>query len=486
MRAFVTSGKSAPYFNNLVWFIQSKSEELQGLVRQLQAGPGSGQTNHRFRDCVDELSDLLYYIQDIYALAVPELSVAMSSNLLDKLAHFVEALSPAPAAGLLQPAISLYVLGQLFFVLREPNLVQALAALLLSDRSPLLSLLATPGCTMPAVFLLLCLARSSAAPALLGASLARQSSLLQAILSPDASVSVSSAVPAGEQDNALVAGLLGVLSMHVPVRALQCTVLLLRAVQGASSSLGRDSPAHLAYVLAGAPLRAQLAASPAAALETFERGLASYRQINFGKLAQEPESLLLPSSPHADEAVHRFLVLRDLLTGQREALLPLQPASVPLSAAGSRVSVALGSGGVLLWREVGGKRVLAVHATHLCVMEGCSSAEEEEEAAGAAAALPPAMSAVAVASMALQHVDVKYVREDGSWSHSLPSASLKLDDGELGAGGRGGGAVTLTLASVELAQEARAAMLSRRNAIVDGKLRQLSELLHDDRLHDPK
>lgn len=133
-----------------------QSEELQSLVRQLSLSAGSGnlppaQSLHRFRDCVDELSDLLYYIQDIYALGIAELAVAMSSNLLDKLALFVAALSSSnvassavsasssssspspPASGSsLQPCVALYVLGQLFFVLKEPQLVHALAALLLA------------------------------------------------------------------------------------------------------------------------------------------------------------------------------------------------------------------------------------------------------------------------------------------------------------------------------------------------------------------
>jgi hypothetical protein len=348
VRAFVTSGRSAPYFGNLVWFIQSKSEELQGLVRQLQAGPASPQAAHRFRDCVDELSDLLYYIQDIYALNVPELSVAMSSNLLDKLAQFVEALSPSAAAVPLQPAIALYVLGQLFFVMREPPLLQALAALLLSERSPLLALLSAPGCATPAVFLLLCLARSSAAPTLLGASLARQSSLLQAILAPDAAAATAAAPapapPAPEQDGAIMAGLLGVLSLPVPLWALQCTALLLRALLGAAP-LAADSPAASGYAAAAAQLRTQLVASPGAALASFERGLGSYRQLNVARLAQEAARLLLPPPRDPDETVHRFLVLRDLLTGQRETLLPLQPASVPLAAPGARVSVSTGGGG---------------------------------------------------------------------------------------------------------------------------------------------
>lgn len=202
---------------------------------------------HRFRDCVDELSDLLYYIQDIYALNLGELAVAMSSNLLDKLAHFVEALSPSDA-GPLQPGVALYVLGQLFFVLREPRLVHALAALLLAApaRPPLPPLLAQPVLALPAAFLLLCVARSAAAPALLGAALTRQSSLLQAILAepggPTAAAAVAASGPEGEQgeqSEGLVAeALLKMLALpDAPVLAVQCAVLLLRALQIAPKTL---------------------------------------------------------------------------------------------------------------------------------------------------------------------------------------------------------------------------------------------------------
>ena len=84
VRAFIVSGKSAPYFNNLVWFIQSKCEELQTLQDKLKSEP-TNHVFHKFRDCVDELNDLLYYIQDIYNLKLAELSSVLTVNLMDKL-----------------------------------------------------------------------------------------------------------------------------------------------------------------------------------------------------------------------------------------------------------------------------------------------------------------------------------------------------------------------------------------------------------------
>jgi hypothetical protein len=477
VRSFIVSGKSAPYFSNLVWFIQSKSEELQTLVRQL-SGAATNQLSHRFRDCVDELSDLLYYIQDIYALGISELAVAMSSNLLDKLAHFVEALSSVNSAvSSLQPPVALYVLGQLFFVLREPNLVHALAALLLSGRSPLLPLLSIPALSLPASFLLLCIARSrferkakrignvslplqhlfiSAAPALLGASLARQSSLLQAILS-DSTSSIAAGVPVpSPDDSGLSAALVALLAQPaVNIRALQCVVLLLRALQVPVKTLPVD-----AYRAAAAPLAAALSSSPVATLEAFERGMSTYRQLNFAKLANEPALFLLPPREEPDEAVQRFLALRDLWTGQRETLLPLQPAAVPLLAPGAVATI---PASVQTWNN--GRIVLAVHETHLALLE--TSLDEDSQQL----ALPP--TAKTIASMPVQHVHVQFVQRDNTCSQSLPSGILRLSlpDNTVSQ--------DVVLPSAEMAAQAQAAIIARRNDVVDSKIRQLAALFAD-------
>jgi protein CLEC16A len=109
VRAFVVSRESAPYFSNLVWFLQRKSEELTGEVGRLEGGEGGGRAMHGFRDCVDELSDLLYYLADIYALGVPELAAAMTRNLEAPLLQgFVGALSEAPPGSPAQ-RVALYV-----------------------------------------------------------------------------------------------------------------------------------------------------------------------------------------------------------------------------------------------------------------------------------------------------------------------------------------------------------------------------------------
>jgi hypothetical protein len=152
---------------------------------------------------------------------------------------------------------------------------------------------------------------------------------------------------------------------------------------------------------------------------------------------------------------------------------------------------------VLLWREAGpGRRVLAVHATHLCVLDAGAPGAEEEEAPEGAAGLPPSLTAPALLSLALQHAEVLFAQPDGSFSHSLPTPLLRLSElpeppsegpqapapgppGPKAVAAGEAGCVTLALGSAEAAAEAQAAVLSRRNGIVDSKLRQLAVLLDD-------
>lgn len=334
----------------------------------------------------------------------------------------------------------------------------------------MLPLLASPPpLGMAASFLLLCVARSSAAPALLGAALTRQSSLLQTILA-DASatlvaVSAESVTASSSDEGAIVAALVQMLSHPaVSVRALQCGVLLLRALHVSPKSLP-IAP----YTAAAAPLAALLAASPAAALESFERGLSSYRQLNFARLANEPALLLLPPRPGADEvadeAVHRFLALRDLWTGQRDVLLPLSPAAVPLLAPGAVTTIPA----THVWTN--GRHVLAVHETHIELLE--TSLDDDDELVGVeskASGLP--RTARAIASMPVQRTDVQFVHENNSSSHSLPSCTLRFAAPDFPP-------QEMVLLTPELAAQARETIVAKRNAVIDSKIRQLSVLFSD-------
>jgi hypothetical protein len=208
VRAFIVSGESTPYFTNLVWFIQSKAEELDKVIARV---PSSPRAQHKFRDCIDELADLLYYIQDIYALKIAELNEAMTHNLMTKLSDFVNSLSSMSKTA---PRVALYVLGQIFYIIKDDSLVRQLGQLILDNphhRIMILQLLQTDQAALPSLFLLLCLSRNhTTAPALLAKSLARQSSLLDVILGEsDSSPTVKEVWNDDEQ--ALVLALAGLL-----------------------------------------------------------------------------------------------------------------------------------------------------------------------------------------------------------------------------------------------------------------------------------
>jgi protein CLEC16A len=218
VRAFIVSGESTPYFTNLVWFIQSKAEELDKVIARV---PSSPRAQHKFRDCIDELADLLYYIQDIYALKIEELNEAMTHNLMTKLSDFVNSLSSMSKTA---PRVALYVLGQIFYIIKDDSLVRQLGQLILDNphhRIMILQLLQTDQAALPSLFLLLCLSRNhTTAPALLAKSLARQSSLLDVILGEsDSSPAVKEVWNDDEQ--ALVLALAGLLqrpllSVNIP------------------------------------------------------------------------------------------------------------------------------------------------------------------------------------------------------------------------------------------------------------------------------
>lgn len=504
VRAFVVQSDSTPYFSNLVWFLQSKSQQLKAQIDRLKNNEivtekGTARAMHGFRDCVDELSDLLYYLADIYALNVNELSAAMTLNLLEQLEVFVEALT-VTSVGSSELRVSLYVLGQIFLVLKHPPLIRAVAERLLGPSaawSAILTALSTPEECCTVLVLLLTLSRNPAsASVLLARTLARQSSLLDAILAPTSAggekkeESGEKKEESGEsekeeterslRETALVNALGGLLRQEsAPIAGLQSAVLLLRAVSGGLSvPLSLQPSLSRAYAAALTPLHELLIKSPLSCLNQFEAALDSYRQVSLARLAASPE-LLLPLNlaselnlNNVERQVHRFLVLRDLLCGGRDQLLPLRPASVPLQGQGQ--TLAITQSHQPMWTEKSSRRTLAVWSTHLSLLEPSIPAWQEEEADIKLALTPPALTGRVVASLPLESLHVNFVRANGSLSNSLPSAVVRLAHGDQ--------TVDVTLSDENEALDVQQALLSRKNSIVDGKLTQLAELLHEDDL----
>jgi hypothetical protein len=357
---------------------------------------------HRFTDTVDEVTDMLYYLMDIYSLNQPQLSNALTSSLMEQwvLLHLCKQLATREHA-----ATALYLLGQLLFVVKNPALQAAVARAMLVQNPECKRLVlqmlrpedtADARVLLPALFVLYCVVRMPCGSVVLQeAELLpyrpqRQSALLAAVLgeeqqqpaspgrtspvTPASSpppllpaalppVPVAAIAEAGPEQQAGVSDALlrplleSMGNASVSVTALQMQCLLLRAL---NISTILHTPAHEYHQLCVELLHevycASLRVLSAEQVKTFEAHVASYRQLVWTRLASQPEVLLGLSGRDtltmSDEArdemnVHRMLALRELywtLMGVKDEALPLRPALMPLVQPGSTLCVTVSEG----------------------------------------------------------------------------------------------------------------------------------------------
>lgn len=362
VRRFIVSGKAAPYFRNLAHFLESIGDTL----RAFQLDPDALDTNrvaqHKFTDTVDEVTDMLYYLMDIYSLQQPQLNNALTQSLMDQwVGPSLMAQLNLMEKGDVRTA--LYLLGQLLYVVKDPALQDAVARGMLQDknRDSLLQALQSSR-PMPALFALYCMVRAPNGPlilqqaGLLPCRVQRQANLLAKVLGESASEpSVEPSSVASEEGTPidgdtllrpLLTGLLNA-AQH-PVLVLQMQCLLLRSL---NIAIILHSPSHEHYAICAQGLHdaycASLASVSPSDVQAFEAHVATYRQLVWTKLAQQPRTLLGLDLDVQDVAapVHRMLALRELywtLMGVKDEALPLRPSCVPLVQPGAPLCVTVG------------------------------------------------------------------------------------------------------------------------------------------------
>lgn len=386
VRRFIVSGKAAPYFRNLAHFLESIGatlREFQGLASSLD---GNRVVQHKFTDTVDELTDMLYYLMDIYTLQQPQLNTALTQSLMEQWVT-PSLMRQLTSADERDAVTALYLLGQLLHVVKDGALQEAVARAMLLPEScnAMLRVLEGPH-PMAALFALYCIVRTQNGPLLLQQAsclpcrVQRQANLLAKVLGEDEEVAPNSEPDAASADGdkllrPLLAGLLNAGKQPVVVLQMQC--LLLRSL---NIAIILHSPSHEYYTLCAQGLHAAYCASLAGVspsdVQAFEQHVASYRQLVWTKLAQQPRTLLMLDSGEgavdAAAPVHRMLALRELywtLLGVKDEALPLRPAGAPLVHPGSHLCVTVGDEQSYVALALGGEggHVL-VYPGHVVVM----------------------------------------------------------------------------------------------------------------------
>ncbi|XP_022916818.1 protein CLEC16A homolog isoform X2 [Onthophagus taurus] len=163
MLTFIRDRTAAPYFSNIVWFIGKHIQELDNCVRN----DADHQSQNRLSDLVAEHLDHLHYLNDILCLNITDLNQVLTDHLLHKLLIplYIQSLSSmtklsdsneAQATqnlnrvfnknlnfnehsqydfinGKVSCVVSLFLLSQVFLIISNPLLVQALSWIILKS-----------------------------------------------------------------------------------------------------------------------------------------------------------------------------------------------------------------------------------------------------------------------------------------------------------------------------------------------------------------
>ena len=135
MLKFVTDKTAAPYFSNLVWFIGNHILEIDDCVRN----DADHKSINKLKDVVAEHLDHLHYINDILTLNIDSLNRVLTDHLLNRL--FIPlyiysfARSSIPSEDMkpyVSPVVALFLLCQVFLIIRHVPLVRLLAWIILA------------------------------------------------------------------------------------------------------------------------------------------------------------------------------------------------------------------------------------------------------------------------------------------------------------------------------------------------------------------
>ncbi|XP_065203185.1 protein CLEC16A homolog isoform X2 [Planococcus citri] len=139
MLKFIRDRTAAPYFSNLVWFIGKHIMELDSSVHT-DINQFVGQ--NRLSDLVAEHLDHLHYLNDILCLNIEDLNIVLIEHLLNKLLipWYIMSLLPLKNTRFsvqndkqahISSSLSLFLLSQVFLIIKEKQLVNALAKIIL-------------------------------------------------------------------------------------------------------------------------------------------------------------------------------------------------------------------------------------------------------------------------------------------------------------------------------------------------------------------
>ncbi|ELU12250.1 hypothetical protein CAPTEDRAFT_114708 [Capitella teleta] len=137
MLRYIRDKTAAPYFSNLVWFIGNHVLELDACIRH----DIDHNSRDRLADLVAEHLDHLHYLNDILCLNIHALNGVLTDHLLNRLLIplYVYSLTQKQAYEQrteerphVSPAVSLFLLSQVFLIMHHGPLVNQLAEIILN------------------------------------------------------------------------------------------------------------------------------------------------------------------------------------------------------------------------------------------------------------------------------------------------------------------------------------------------------------------
>ncbi|XP_065579225.1 protein CLEC16A-like isoform X3 [Artemia franciscana] len=137
MLRFIRDKTAAPYFSNLVWFIGNHIMELNNCVRS----DSDRRSRDRLSDFVAEHLDHLHYLNDIMCLSIDLLNDVLVEHLLNTLFiplyvnSLAEKLVYEPSRPHVSRIVALFLLTQVFVILKHRPLVRTLAWFILNGKA---------------------------------------------------------------------------------------------------------------------------------------------------------------------------------------------------------------------------------------------------------------------------------------------------------------------------------------------------------------
>jgi Uncharacterised conserved protein/CLEC16A C-terminal len=137
LRKFVLNRSAVPYFSNLVWFLRDECLELDALLTN-----STYQTRGVLEEMMENVIDLLFYLQDILNLGVEELSQTLIDQLLS---HFTLPVllgslnidsDEKDSTDRICPQLALYLLSQIFMVFTHRSFINSIVASLFQATPP--------------------------------------------------------------------------------------------------------------------------------------------------------------------------------------------------------------------------------------------------------------------------------------------------------------------------------------------------------------